>query len=88
MPKSKTQEPTPFASTTLKAVAVWRINHLCSEAVELSIENGVLTDIKRITRAPDQHGTAIGQAQGRLWQQSRENAAHPIPVSVSELSDE
>ena len=52
---------------SLKAVAVFKQDYLTAEAVELEIVDGVVVAIRYLTRAPDQHATAVSQCMPILW---------------------
>jgi hypothetical protein len=56
---------------TTKAVAITRDGTFLSEAVEITITNGVVTDVKVLTRGPDIPAQSIGKANSALWDHFR-----------------
>jgi hypothetical protein len=70
---TKTIKPTKGPDITVSAVAVVSVSPTLAEAVELIIENGVVTSIKPLTRAPDAPATAIVKAEQALWNQFRKS---------------
>lgn len=52
---------------TLKAVAAFKHDYLTAESVELDIVDGIVVGIRHLTRAPDQHSTAVAQCIPILW---------------------
>lgn len=69
-PKIPTKPP-----VITKAVTVRQTSRLSFEAFELTIEDGIVVDETRLTRAPDLCQVAIGHTSRRLWQIGREQRA-------------
>lgn len=63
----------------LKAVVVVRAGHLLSECYELSLEDGIVVDVKKLSRAPDLTASAIGHGASALWRQVRDQSVEDLP---------
>lgn len=61
---------------TLTAVAAYKVDYLTAESVLIEIEDGVVVKVTPVTRAPDQHATAIHKCHPLLWSTLRTNPAY------------
>jgi hypothetical protein len=57
----------PYQALSFKAVAVTRLDGLQHSAYEITVENGVVTNVQTISRAPNLPGIVISNAEAALW---------------------
>ena len=58
---------------TIQAVAAFKHDYLTGESVLLDIKDGIVVKVTPLTRAPDQHATAISQCIPTLWSTLKTN---------------
>jgi hypothetical protein len=69
---SKHKQTLSSVPLTCSAVAVTRDGSFLSEAVEIVIKDGVVVDVKVLTRGPDVIAQSVGKATQALWNHYRE----------------
>lgn len=63
--------PTPLAHPTGRFYTVAKDSHLLFSAFQIDVVDGVVVEIKCLSRAPDLLASAVGYAQSELWSASR-----------------
>lgn len=66
--QTKKQEAvSPTKGVTAKCYLVAKDSHLLFEAFEVTLVDGVVSEIRNLSRAPDLAASAIGQASSAMW---------------------
>lgn len=67
MSKTKSAKPAVIP-ITCEAVTSYRSTDFTYESLRLTIVDGMVVDVNKLTRGPDMANIAIGKAQKILWQ--------------------
>lgn len=68
MKKTNKQEPVPFTGETIVSD---KVDGILTEVFKVKIENGIVVDITRLTKAPNVAAASIGAADRWLWESIR-----------------
>jgi hypothetical protein len=73
------KQPVPVTGTFF---TVAKQSHLLYEAFEITVKDGVVTDVKNISRAPDLAHTAVAICQRELWVKLRVQNKETVAPNV------
>lgn len=68
----------PVKGVTAKCYLVAKDSHLLYEAYEVTLVDGVVTDVKCLSRAPDLAASAVGQASAAIWRALRDTTTETL----------
>jgi hypothetical protein len=95
MSRHKRNEPTtrPLGATPLDSsslpvtgrfVGVGKSSHLLYEAFEVTLKDGVVVEVKPLSRAPDLAANAVGACAHEIWQALRLQSVKSLSGGSSE----
>lgn len=73
------QDKVPFTGV---AVTAAKTDDILSESYELSIEDGIVVSVSRLTKAPDVAASSVGRAAQKMWELVR--VKNPISKQVDQ----